>query len=156
MSVTLLALLDVPKLVSAIAMMLLYNPAAEPSRVYYGTDTRVFSLLLGAWMAFIPDRDLAPTTGGRRDTRCGRVRRARRGGRRRDRRRDRLRRGVRGGTRRGVAPLGLLRRLHGGHGGQTDGRQTVKLDYRGALRDALRHALANDERCFLMGEDVGS
>lgn len=46
--------------VSAIAMMVLYNPATDPSRVYYGTDTRVFSLLLGAWMAFIPDRDLAP------------------------------------------------------------------------------------------------
>lgn len=45
---------------SALAMMALYNPAADPSRVYYGTDTRVFSLLLGAWMAFIPDRDLAP------------------------------------------------------------------------------------------------
>ncbi len=40
--------------VSALAMMVLYNPAADPSRVYYGTDTRVFSLLLGAWMAFIP------------------------------------------------------------------------------------------------------
>lgn len=46
--------------VSALAMMVLYSPAADPSRVYYGTDTRVFSLLLGAWMAFIPDRDLAP------------------------------------------------------------------------------------------------
>ena len=46
--------------VSALAMVALYNPAADPSRVYYGTDTRVFSLLLGAWMAFIPDRDLAP------------------------------------------------------------------------------------------------
>ena len=46
--------------VSALAMTVLYNPAADPSRVYYGTDTRVFSLLLGAWMAFIPDRDLAP------------------------------------------------------------------------------------------------
>lgn len=46
--------------VSALAMMVLYNPTADPSRVYYGTDTRVFSLLLGAWMAFIPDRDLAP------------------------------------------------------------------------------------------------
>lgn len=46
--------------VSALAMMVLYNPVADPSRVYYGTDTRVFSLLLGAWMAFIPDRDLAP------------------------------------------------------------------------------------------------
>ena len=46
--------------VSAVAMMVLYNTATDPSRVYYGTDTRVFSLLLGAWMAFIPDRDLAP------------------------------------------------------------------------------------------------
>lgn len=46
--------------VSAVAMMVLYSPATDPSRVYYGTDTRVFSLLLGAWMAFIPDRDLAP------------------------------------------------------------------------------------------------
>lgn len=46
--------------VSAVAMMVLYNPATDPSRVYYVTDTRVFSLLLGAWMAFIPDRDLAP------------------------------------------------------------------------------------------------
>lgn len=45
---------------SALAMTLLYNPGADPSRVYYGTDTRAFSLLLGAWMAFIPDRDLAP------------------------------------------------------------------------------------------------
>ena len=42
--------------VSAIAMMVLYNPAADPSRVYYGTDTRLFSLLLGAWMAFIRSR----------------------------------------------------------------------------------------------------
>lgn len=51
---------------SALAMMVLYNPAADPSRVYYGTDTRVFSLLLGAWMAFIPDRDLAPVRLARR------------------------------------------------------------------------------------------
>lgn len=52
--------------VSAVAMMVLYNPATDPSRVYYGTDTRVFSLLLGAWMAFIPDRDLAPARLARR------------------------------------------------------------------------------------------
>ena len=39
---------------SALEMALLYNPAVDPSRVYYGTDTRVFSLLLGAWLAFIP------------------------------------------------------------------------------------------------------
>lgn len=41
---------------SALAMALLYDPAVDPSRVYYGTDTRVFSLLFGAWLAFIPWR----------------------------------------------------------------------------------------------------
>lgn len=39
---------------SVIEMALLYSPLVDPSRVYYGTDTRVFSLLLGAWLAFIP------------------------------------------------------------------------------------------------------
>lgn len=53
-------------LVSAGTMTLLYNPAADPSRIYYGTDTRAFSLLLGAWMAFIPDRDLPPARLARR------------------------------------------------------------------------------------------
>ncbi len=46
---------------SAIAMMVLYNPAQDPTRVYYGTDTRAFSLLLGAWLAFIPEADMAPS-----------------------------------------------------------------------------------------------
>lgn len=41
-------------IVSAVAMTALYDPSVDPSRVYYGTDTRVFSLLLGAWLAFIP------------------------------------------------------------------------------------------------------
>lgn len=41
---------------SALAMSVLYDPAADPSRVYYGTDTRIFSLLLGAWLAFVPER----------------------------------------------------------------------------------------------------
>ena len=45
---------------SALAMTLLYNPAVDPSRIYYGTDTRVFSLLLGVWLAFIPARDMSP------------------------------------------------------------------------------------------------
>lgn len=45
---------------SALAMALLYNPAVDPSRIYYGTDTRVFSLLLGVWLAFIPPRDMSP------------------------------------------------------------------------------------------------
>ena len=34
-------------------MALLYNPLDDPSRVYYGTDTRAFSLLIGAWLAFV-------------------------------------------------------------------------------------------------------
>lgn len=40
-------------ILSALEMALLYNPAADPSRVYYGTDTRAFSLLIGAWLAFV-------------------------------------------------------------------------------------------------------
>ncbi len=46
--------------VSAIAMAVLYDPAADPSRVYYGTDTRAFSMLLGAWLAFIPEGSMSP------------------------------------------------------------------------------------------------
>ena len=38
---------------SALAMILMYSPTADPSRVYYGTDTRAFSLLIGALLAFI-------------------------------------------------------------------------------------------------------
>ena len=38
--------------VSAIAMAVMYDPAGDPSRVYYGTDTRAFSLLIGAWLSF--------------------------------------------------------------------------------------------------------
>ena len=45
---------------SALAAALLYNPAVDPSRIYYGTDTRVFSLLLGAWLALVPPRALTP------------------------------------------------------------------------------------------------
>lgn len=38
---------------SALLMFVLYDPAGDPSRVYYGTDTRMFSLLIGALFAFI-------------------------------------------------------------------------------------------------------
>lgn len=38
---------------SAIAMALLYEPGADPSRVYYGTDTRAFGLLIGAALAVV-------------------------------------------------------------------------------------------------------
>lgn len=39
-------------ILSALEMALLYQPAAV-NRVYYGTDTRAFSLLLGCWLAFV-------------------------------------------------------------------------------------------------------
>lgn len=38
--------------VSAVAMAIMYDPQGDPSRVYYGTDTRAFSLLIGAWLSF--------------------------------------------------------------------------------------------------------
>ena len=38
---------------SALAMALMFSPTTDPSRVYYGTDTRAFSLLIGALLAFI-------------------------------------------------------------------------------------------------------
>ncbi|WP_412071087.1 acyltransferase family protein [Paenibacillus alvei] len=39
--------------VSALAMALIYDPGTDPSRVYYGTDTRVFALLIGAALATV-------------------------------------------------------------------------------------------------------
>jgi len=39
--------------VSALVMALLFDPTGDPSRVYYGTDTRAMSLLIGAWLAFL-------------------------------------------------------------------------------------------------------
>lgn len=39
--------------ISAITMALLYSPDIDPSRVYYGTDTRAFGLLIGMALAFI-------------------------------------------------------------------------------------------------------
>ena len=38
---------------SAVAMLLLYHPGLDPTRVYEGTDTRAFGLLIGAAMAMI-------------------------------------------------------------------------------------------------------
>lgn len=40
-------------IISMGAMWILFDPSKDPSRVYYGTDTRVFSLLFGAFLAFI-------------------------------------------------------------------------------------------------------
>ena len=52
-------------LASAAAMALLFEPGIDPSRVYYGTDTRAFELLAGAALAMVwPSRrlraDIAP------------------------------------------------------------------------------------------------
>ncbi|MGE5544020.1 MAG: acyltransferase family protein, partial [Bacillota bacterium] len=44
---------------SAVAMALIYNVGTDPSRVYYGTDTRAFALLIGAALAMVwPSRSL--------------------------------------------------------------------------------------------------
>jgi peptidoglycan/LPS O-acetylase OafA/YrhL/lysophospholipase L1-like esterase len=44
---------------SAIAMALLYQPGADPTRIYEGTDTRAFGLLVGAALAMLwPSRRL--------------------------------------------------------------------------------------------------
>lgn len=44
---------------SAVLMGVLYHPGADPSRVYYGTDTRAFQLLMGAALAVVwPSRKL--------------------------------------------------------------------------------------------------
>lgn len=48
--------------ISAWLMALLYAPGEDPSRVYYGTDTRAFSLLLGAVLACVwPSQRLSKT-----------------------------------------------------------------------------------------------
>lgn len=40
-------------IISAVVMAFLFQPGADPSRVYYGTDTRAFAFLLGGALAFI-------------------------------------------------------------------------------------------------------
>jgi peptidoglycan/LPS O-acetylase OafA/YrhL len=44
-------------LFSALAMALIYAPGTDPSRVYYGTDTRAFALLMGSLAAMIWSRN---------------------------------------------------------------------------------------------------
>lgn len=51
--------------VSALAMTMIYVPGTDPSRVYYGTDTRVFALLIGAALAVLwPSQKLQATVSG--------------------------------------------------------------------------------------------
>jgi peptidoglycan/LPS O-acetylase OafA/YrhL len=48
--------------VSVIAMWVLYQPGVDPTRVYEGTDTRAFGLLIGAALAMVwPSRALSAT-----------------------------------------------------------------------------------------------
>ena len=37
----------------------------------------------------------------------------------------------------------------------TNGKQMIQITYREAVREAIREAMRQDERVFLMGEDVG-
>lgn len=51
-------------LLSALLMAWLYVPGHDPSRVYYGTDTRAFAVLFGAVLAFIwPSTELKSKLG---------------------------------------------------------------------------------------------
>ena len=43
--------------VSSLLMFILFDPAGDPSRVYYGLDTRAFSLLVGALLAIFTQCD---------------------------------------------------------------------------------------------------
>ena len=43
----------VAAMISAALMAILYVPGMDPSRPYYGTDTRAMSLLLGCWLAIV-------------------------------------------------------------------------------------------------------
>ena len=47
-------------LISVIVMIVLFDPQQDASRVYYGTDTRAFSLLFGALLAILWDYRMVP------------------------------------------------------------------------------------------------
>lgn len=47
-------------LISVILMILLFDPQQDASRVYYGTDTRAFSLLFGALLAILWEYQMVP------------------------------------------------------------------------------------------------
>ncbi|WP_338753206.1 acyltransferase family protein [Bacillus sp. FJAT-52991] len=62
---TLLSWTMVGAVLSALLMAFMYEPGTDPSRVYYGTDTRAFSLLIGAALAMVwPSRKLSQKVEG--------------------------------------------------------------------------------------------
>ena len=74
---TVLAYILVGALLSVLLMAVLYHPDVDPSRIYYGTDTRASGLLTGAALAFLwvpemfkrgPSGPVAGTLAGQMDT----------------------------------------------------------------------------------------
>ena len=56
----LIGLITALAITSAVAMAVIYQPGLDPNRVYYGTDTRAFALLIGAVLALVwPSRKLS-------------------------------------------------------------------------------------------------
>lgn len=54
-------------LTSVASMALIYIPGHDPSRVYYGTDTRAFALLVGAVLAMVwPSRKMSADLSGKK------------------------------------------------------------------------------------------
>ena len=51
---------------SSILMAVMFQPGADPSRVYFGTDTRLFDLMAGATVAFLAAARPQPSTRARR------------------------------------------------------------------------------------------
>jgi peptidoglycan/LPS O-acetylase OafA/YrhL len=68
---------------SALLMAILYQPEVDPSRIYFGTDTRATGLLLGAALAFVwaPGRSPATAETERTSAKLRRLNRVRRRGR---------------------------------------------------------------------------
>jgi len=63
---TLFACAAAGAVVSTLLMALLFEPGADPSRVFYGTDTRASGLLVGVALAVVwPAQDFRPTRVGR-------------------------------------------------------------------------------------------
>lgn len=61
--VGLLAALLIGAVASMVWMAMLYQPGADPSRVYYGTDSRASALLIGSALALVWSPWRAPATG---------------------------------------------------------------------------------------------
>ena len=51
---------------SSVLMALLFHPGSDPSRIYYGTDTRLFDLMAGATVAFVAASRRQPNPQARR------------------------------------------------------------------------------------------